>query len=50
VLAGRSLRLVEDRAAMLELLVGAGWLATLAALAVAAAVVARLWPGPAATS
>src|SRR5664280_3697265 len=31
VLAGRSLRLVEDRAAMLELLVGAGWLATLAA-------------------
>ena len=50
VLAGRSLRLVEDRVAMLELLVGAGWLATLAALAVAAAVVARLWPGPTASA
>lgn len=50
VLAGRSLRLVEDRAAMLELLVGAGWLATIAALAVGAAVVARLWPASAATA
>ncbi len=50
VLAGRSLRLVEDRATMLEQLVGAGWLATLAALAVAAAVVARLWPGPVASA
>ena len=50
VLAGRSLRLVEDRAAMLEQLVGAWWLATLAALAVAGAVVARLWPGPIASA
>ncbi len=49
VVAGRSLRLVEDRAAMLELLVGAGWLATILALAVAAGVVARLWPLPGAT-
>lgn len=45
VLAGRSLRLVEEQASTLELIVGAAWLATLAALAVAAGVVARLWPG-----
>lgn len=30
--------------ATLELIVGGGWLATLAALAVAAGAVARLWP------
>ena len=50
VLAGRSLRLVEEHASQLELLVGAGWLATLAALAVAAGVVARLWPESVATA
>lgn len=48
VLAGRSLRLVEEHAASLELIVGAAWLATVAALAVAAGVVARLWRGSAA--
>ena len=48
VLAGRSLRLVEEHAATLELLVGGGWLATLAALAAAAGAVARLWPKSAA--
>ena len=48
VLAGRSLRLVEEHAATLQTIVGAGWLATLVALAVAAGVVARLWPGSAA--
>jgi hypothetical protein len=45
VLAGRSLRLVEEHAATLELIVGGGWLATLAVLAVAAGAVAHLWPG-----
>ena len=44
VLAGRSLRLVEERADSLEMIVGSGWLATLVALAVAAGAVARLWP------
>ena len=44
VLAGRSLRLVEEHASALELIVGAGWLATLAALAVATGVIVRLWP------
>jgi hypothetical protein len=48
VLAGRSLRLVEQEASNLELVVGAAWLATLAALAVAALIVARLWPRAAA--
>jgi hypothetical protein len=48
VLAGRSLRLVEERADSLELIVGCGWLTTLVALAVAAAAVARLWPKSAA--
>jgi hypothetical protein len=48
VLAGRSLRLVDEHAATLELLVGGGWLATLAALAAAAGAVARLWPKSAA--
>ena len=46
VTAGRSLRLVEDHASNLELVVAAAWLVTLAALAVAAGVVARLWPAP----
>ncbi len=44
VLAGRSLRLVEEEASNLELVVGVAWLAILAALAVAALIVARLWP------
>jgi hypothetical protein len=44
VLAGRSLRLVEEHASALELMVAAAWLATLAALAIAAGVAARLWP------
>jgi hypothetical protein len=50
VLAGRSLRLVEEHASQLALLVIAGWLATLAALVVAAGVVARLWPESVATA
>ena len=50
VLAGRSLRLVEEHASQLALLVIAGWLATLAALVVAAWVVARLWPESVATA
>jgi hypothetical protein len=37
VTAGRSLRLVEERESQLELLVAAGWLVTLAALAIASA-------------
>lgn len=48
VLAGRSLRLVEEEAARLELVVAGAWLATLAALALAALAVARLWPRSAA--
>jgi len=48
VLAGRSLRLVEEHADSLEVIVGSGWLATLMALAVAAGAVARLWPKSAA--
>jgi hypothetical protein len=47
---GRSLRLVEEQVDRLGLLVSAGWLATLVALAVAAAIVARFWPGSAATA
>ncbi len=46
VLAGRSLRQVEEHVATLGLIVGGGWLITLVALAVAAGVVARLWPAP----
>ena len=45
VMAGRSLRLVEQRESQLELLVAAGWLATLIALAVTGIVIGRLWPG-----
>jgi hypothetical protein len=48
VLAGRSLRLVEEHADSLEVIVGSGWLATLVALAVAAGAVARLGPKSAA--
>jgi hypothetical protein len=50
VLAGRSLQLVEEDADRLGLIVGAAWLAILAALAVASHVVVRLWPGPAASA
>jgi hypothetical protein len=45
VLAGRSLRLVEDSETRFELLVAAGWIATLVALAVGSLVGGRLWPG-----
>jgi hypothetical protein len=38
VTAGRSLRVVEEQEAALELLVGAGWLATLGALAISSVV------------
>ena len=44
VMAGRSLRLVEERESQLELLVGAGWLAVLIGLAAAAALASWLWP------
>ena len=44
VLAGRSLRAVEEREANSELIAGAAWLAMLAALAAASALAARLWP------
>jgi len=39
---------VEEQASRLELVVGAAWLAILAALAVAALIVAHLWPRSAA--
>ncbi len=44
VMAGRSLRLVEERIGDLGLLVGLAWLATLVALAVASGLAVRLWP------
>jgi hypothetical protein len=44
VLAGRSLRLVEEHASSLLALVGAAWLVTLVALAIAAGGVAHFWP------
>jgi hypothetical protein len=44
VLAGRSLRLVEQRETTAELIAGAAWLATLAALAAASVFAAWLWP------
>lgn len=44
VLAGRSLRLVEQREANAELIAGAAWLAMLAALAAASTLAAWLWP------
>lgn len=46
VLAGRSLRVVEERVASLGLLVGAGWVVALIALAIASFVAASLWPTP----
>lgn len=44
VLAGRSLREVERREDLALLLVGAGWAAIMAAVAVASLVAARVWP------
>jgi hypothetical protein len=48
VLAGRSLRRVENQEWNAELIAGAVWLVALAALAVASAAAAWLWPRPAA--
>lgn len=44
VLAGRSVRLVEQRETNAELIAGAAWLVTMAALAAASVVAAWLWP------
>jgi hypothetical protein len=44
VVAGRSLRLVEDRETNAELISGLVWLAALLALAAASLAAARLWP------
>ena len=44
VLAGRSLRRVEEQEQNAELLAGAGWLVMLAALAAASVAAAALWP------
>ncbi len=44
VIAGRSLREVEGRVDQLLLIIAAGWLAMMAALAVAAFIAAWLWP------
>jgi hypothetical protein len=46
VLAGRSLRTVEQRESNAELIAGVAWLAMLAALMMAAALAAWLWPRP----
>ena len=43
VMAGRSLRLVEERESALEVMVGAAWVVTLAALAVTCFVAAAVW-------
>jgi hypothetical protein len=44
VTSGRSLRLVEEREAAVELIVAAAWVATLIALVLASMVAAWLWP------
>jgi len=44
VMAGRSLRLVEERESTILLLVGAAWVATLVALAMASLAAGYLWP------
>jgi hypothetical protein len=44
VVAGRSLRRVEDQESNAELIAGAAWLASLAALAVASLLAAWFWP------
>jgi hypothetical protein len=46
VLAGRSLRLVDQRETNVELLAGAAWLAMLIALAAVWIAAAWLWPKP----
>jgi len=46
VMAGRSLRLVEERESQLEVLVGAGWIVVLVGLAGAAAIASWMWPEP----
>jgi hypothetical protein len=46
VMVGRSLRLVEDRESALLLIVGAAWVVTLAALALASLAASAIWPGP----
>jgi hypothetical protein len=45
VMAGRSLRVVEQRESQLELLVAAGWVATLIALAITLVVTGWIWRG-----
>ncbi len=44
VLAGRSLRIVEQRVDALGLLVSVGWIVTILALGVVSAIAAYLWP------
>ncbi len=44
VTSGRSLRLVEDHVSALAVIVGAAWIATVFALAIASLVAAWLWP------
>ncbi len=44
VVSGRSLRLAEDRETNAELIAGLAWIVSLAALAAAALLAARLWP------
>jgi len=44
VVAGRSLRLVEERETNAELIAGLSWIASLVALTAASLVAARLWP------
>ena len=44
VLAGRSLRRTEEITRSIETLIGAGWLALIAAIAAASFASARLWP------
>jgi hypothetical protein len=46
VLAGRSLRIVEERVDRLGLLVATAWLVSLVGLAVAALVAGSIWPSP----
>jgi hypothetical protein len=44
VTSGRSLRLVEEGESAMEVIVAAAWVATVIAVAIAATVVAWLWP------
>jgi hypothetical protein len=47
VLAGRSLRRVEQQELTAELLAGAAWAFTMIALLLASVAAARMWPGAA---